>query len=550
MTHGPRAAIYGRFSTDLQNERSTQDQTDLCDAFAKREGYHVVARYADKAKSGASLHGRDGIQRLLGDAQAGLFQIIIVEALDRLSRDMHDLAGMYKRLQFIGCKIIEVHGGEASTMTVGMRGLFAQLFREDNVHKVRRGMSGLLKQGLSAGGKAFAYQPDPSNPGKPRIVESEAEIVRRIFAEYERGRSPKSICKMLNGEGVKPPRGKLWTPSALIGAEERGSGILRNSQYVGRIVWNKNQMVKDPDTGKRVSRANPANERQAADAPELRIISDELFRAVQAQLSERAHKRRPDNMVAQRRPKRLLSGLIKCKACGAGMSVSGVDKSNRTRLRCSAHTNSGACPNPKTFYLEEVEALVIDSLTRELASPAQIQAYAKAHMEQRQAEAAHEGRRQTQIKARLADIQKKNGRLLELILNDVGDAATLSAKMKEQGEERDRLEEELTSLPPERRIIVNPASIASFAERLSAYRPKLEMALYMLDEMGELPRIVRELIKSISVTRDEDGKLSLAVTSWLKPFLAEEGAPVKASRGWGVVTLVAEEGFEPPTQGL
>jgi site-specific DNA recombinase len=91
--------------------------------------------YADKAISGASMHGRHDLQRMLQDAYAGKFKVIIVEALDRLSRDMEDMTGIHKRLTFVGCKIVEVHGGEASTAIVGMKAMFAQMFREENVQE-------------------------------------------------------------------------------------------------------------------------------------------------------------------------------------------------------------------------------------------------------------------------------------------------------------------------------------------------------------------------------------------------------------------------------
>lgn len=315
------------------------------------------------------MHGRHDLQRMVQDAHTGKFKVIVVEALDRLSRDIADMATLHKQLAFIGVRIIAVNDGEANTINVALRGLVAQLFREDNVHKVKRGMTGLIKQGLSAGGKAYGYKPDPANRGKPIIVKEEAAIVLRIFGDYAKGVSPKAICKRLNAEFVKPPRGKLWSPSALHGFASRGTGMLRNPIYVGRIVWNKVHMVKDPNTGRRVSRPNPESEWKTADAPELRIVPDELFEAVQAQIAGRSHGSRPENVGIHKRPKHLLSGLLKCGACGSGMSRMGNDKSGRTRLRCSAHTNSGACPDPKTFYVDEVEHLVFDSLTRELASP-------------------------------------------------------------------------------------------------------------------------------------------------------------------------------------
>ena len=57
-----RAAIYARFSTELQNEKSVEDQIALCRRFAKQQGMLVVGEFYDKAKSGASMIGRDGLQ--------------------------------------------------------------------------------------------------------------------------------------------------------------------------------------------------------------------------------------------------------------------------------------------------------------------------------------------------------------------------------------------------------------------------------------------------------------------------------------------------------
>ncbi|MGX5850063.1 recombinase family protein [Mesorhizobium sp. PL10] len=96
-----RAAIYARFSTELQNERSTEDQIALCRAYAVRNGLDVVAVYEDRARSGASMFGRDGLLALMEAAGQNRFDTLVVEALDRLSRDMADLAGLHKRLSFL-----------------------------------------------------------------------------------------------------------------------------------------------------------------------------------------------------------------------------------------------------------------------------------------------------------------------------------------------------------------------------------------------------------------------------------------------------------------
>ena len=85
------------------------------------------------------------------------FNFVIVEALDRLSRDMEDLAGIHKRLSFLGIEIRAVHEGVVNTVLVGLRGLVGQLYREDNAHKIRRGQAGRVGQGLNAGGLTYGY---------------------------------------------------------------------------------------------------------------------------------------------------------------------------------------------------------------------------------------------------------------------------------------------------------------------------------------------------------------------------------------------------------
>src|SRR5690606_10700235 len=179
-----RAAIYARFSTDLQNERSIEDQVTLCRKHAGEHNLTVVATYEDRARSGASVFGREGLVQLMDAARDGAFDVVVIEALDRLSRDMEDLAGIHKRLSFLNIEIRAVHDGVANTVLVGLRGLVGQLYREDNAHKIRRGQAGRVGQGLNAGGLTFGYAPVPGEPGKRQIVEEEAEIIRRIFEEY------------------------------------------------------------------------------------------------------------------------------------------------------------------------------------------------------------------------------------------------------------------------------------------------------------------------------------------------------------------------------
>jgi site-specific DNA recombinase len=301
------------------------------------------------------------------------------EALDRLSRDMEDLAGIHKRLSFLGIEIRAVHEGVVNTVLVGLRGLVGQLYREDNAHKVRRGLSGRVGQGLNAGGRAYGYAPIAGDKGKRTIVEAEAQIIGRIFEEYVGGRTPREIARDLNHEGIAPPRGRSWNASTINANMQRGTDLIQNELYAGRLVWNKVSMVKDPDTGKRLSRPNDKKDWQIADVPDLRIVSQELFNAAQSRKQARGH----THPNKQRRPRHMLSGMLRCGACGAGMSTNGKDKSGRIRIRCSTATESGTCGDAKTFYLQTVESAVLAGLEGEMRHPSVIAEYVRTYLEER-----------------------------------------------------------------------------------------------------------------------------------------------------------------------
>src|SRR5262245_55009704 len=132
-----RAAIYSRFSSDLQRDGSIEDQVALCTDFARKQDLTIVAAYDDRARSGASIIRRDGVLAMMDAARDGQFEVLIVEALDRLSRDQEDLAGIYKRLTHVGIEIRAVHDGKADVIQVGIRGLVGALYLQDLQHKIR-----------------------------------------------------------------------------------------------------------------------------------------------------------------------------------------------------------------------------------------------------------------------------------------------------------------------------------------------------------------------------------------------------------------------------
>jgi hypothetical protein len=102
---------------------------------------------------------------------------------------------------------------------------------------------------------------------------------------------PRDPARLYKPAEITPfERGQRWNASTLDRSDQRGTGISRNELYAGRIVWNKVRMIKDPDTGKRVSRPNPPDAWQSVEVPDLAIPPPEFL----------LPHRRPEAFIASR----------------------------------------------------------------------------------------------------------------------------------------------------------------------------------------------------------------------------------------------------------
>jgi site-specific DNA recombinase len=363
-----KVAIYARYSSDNQRDASIADQLRVCREFAARQGWTVIQEFTDHAISGASLL-RSGFQALMRDALNQRFDVVLAEALDRFSRDQEDTAGLFKRLTFAGVNIVTLAEGDITHLHVGLKGTMNALFLKDLADKTRRGLRGRVELGKSGGGLCYGYKvrrptPEGEGTGEREIVPVETEVIRRIFSDYSSGMSPKAVAKRLNAERSLGPGGSPWNPSTIHGNPARGTGILNNELYVGRLVWNRLRYVKDPDTGKRVSRPNPPSDWVTTAVPELRIVDDELWgqvKARQAEMRRVASSGDPKRFNLVRRPKYLFSGLTKCAECGGGYVMYWRD-----RLACFGARSRGTCTNRLIISRQEVEERVLVALREKL----------------------------------------------------------------------------------------------------------------------------------------------------------------------------------------
>jgi DNA invertase Pin-like site-specific DNA recombinase len=352
-----KVALYARYSSDNQRDASIADQLRVCRAYAERQDWTICEEYTDHAVSGATLL-RAGIQALMRDALNRRFDAVLAESLDRFSRDQEDTAGLFKRLTFAGVNIVTIAEGDIAHLHIGFKGTMNALFLKDLAEKTHRGLRGRVEDGKSAGGLCYGYRVVKTlngatvTTGEREIVPVEARV-ERIFREFVGGVSPKRIAKNLNRENIAGPVGGAWSPSTIYGNGKRGTGILNNELYIGRLVWNRLRYVKNPDTGKRVSRLNPEAEWMRKEVPQLRIVSDELWvDAKQRQDVGRQAARTAGNPGGARRPQYLFSGLTKCgvwaSAPGDGRPVSpeGDDTSASPGVLRHAHGGDRGAPWP------------------------------------------------------------------------------------------------------------------------------------------------------------------------------------------------------------
>jgi DNA invertase Pin-like site-specific DNA recombinase len=540
-----RAVIYARYSSDNQRDASIDDQVRQCRARIEQEGWQVAEIYSDHAISGATTL-RPGYQRMLEDARAARFDVLVAEALDRLSRDQENIAGLFKQLSFAGVKLVTLSEGEIGELHVGLKGTMNALFLKDLAHKTRRGLEGRVRQGKSGGGLCFGYDVmrklDAAGEalcGERRINVGEAAIVRRIFEEFANGRSPRAIGQSLNKEGIAGPAGRSRGPSTIYGNWRRGTGVLNNELYIGRLVWNRQQFVKDPNTGKRQARLNSETNWVIEDVPHLRIIDDQLWNRVKERQQQSRSRIMTENKGIRseraRRPNYLLSGLLKCGTCGGGFS-----KISQSHYGCSTARNKGTCDNLLAVRRDHLEATVLDGLKHQLMHPELVTAFIDEFRREINRQRTEQDSTRERTKRDLERTEREIRRVIEAIKAGVPGAA-VKDEMAVLEARRVELYTQLEAAPPSMpRLHPNLAElyrskVTNLAEALNDERTRLEAA-----------ECIRELIEEIRLV-PENGKLRVELYGELAALINLANEHPRSKETGVQITLVAGVGFETTT---
>lgn len=526
-----RTLIYARYSSTLQNARSIDDQIAVCRERADSEGWDVVEVYTDYAISGAAGIGdvaRPGLSACLARIEAGGIDQLLTESTDRLARHQGDAYAIRERINFAGARIFTLFDGEVDDITGTIKSLFDARFRKDLGERIKRGQRGAVGEGRAPAGLAFGYRRANRLDDRGELVRGlreidadEADIVRRIFREYDEGASARTIAHRLNDDGVPGPRGGQWQGSSIRGDRIRGNGLLRNRLYAGELVHNRTRKVVDPRTRRTLIKPNPESAWIVEAVPALAIVDRALFDRVQVQLAEREGSSGGGaKSTRQVRPRRLLSGMVKCGVCGGPINVVSPNY-----WGCARRRDGASCTNNRTISTRGLESRVLHGLQDGMLDPAVVSAYVREYHRDYAKNIAEAGRSRARLERQIADAAAKIDRLVDAIGRgaDIEEVREALAQARADREAAQAALQEMKDLPV---VALHPRIADDYREKVAELSAMVAAGAYGEDATAR----IRSLIDRVVAVPAEKGRgMDIRIEGRLDAILAlATGAPAPA----------------------
>lgn len=432
-------AAYCRVSTDKEDQlNSLETQKEFFLEYTKRTGDNLIKLYADEGISGTKIKNRKEFQRMLADAEKGLFDMVVVKDISRFARNTVDLLQSVRKLKSLG---IETQFLTANMTSMGnsefVLTIFGALAQEESANTSKRIKFG-KKMNAEKGrvpNIVYGYDKTIGDYFNLSINEEEAKVICQMYKWYtEEGFGGAKIANMLNERGVKTKRGNNWSQNSVC-------RILTNEIYTGKIINGKEE-IADFLTGQR--KEKDESEWLVTVRPELRIIDDETFDKAQDILKGRhdsfklTHERQSN--------KYLFSTLIKCKDCGWSFRRT-VRQYKNTYVRwvCSGHNGRGAdsCPNAVTVDEEELIQVLQEYFQDVLSKKKKVIDYVIKEF-QRVYKAKDENiEYEKELTAELNRLRRSREKYMDMYTDDLISREELNEKIGGMRKEIDRLENEL-----------------------------------------------------------------------------------------------------------
>lgn len=362
--------IYTRVSSQGQVEEgySLDEQKRLLKEHAKKQGYIVYDIYTDPGISARDIAHRPQIQRLIADIEEGRINVVCAFKLNRTFRCLNELTTVMEVMRknnvifdFKAEGILDLNT-TTGKLQAQILGMVAEMERDNIAEAVYMGMAAAARAGKYQGGTppygySIAYDTVSNNKRKSRklvICEAESIVVKRIFQMFvEENAGYKHICNTLNKESSdeKPLRTRNGKEFSVCGIRD----ILSNPIYMGYVRWGAHRNWSD-------KRRKGTTEPIVAKGEHEPIISEEMFKQAETIRLGRGGKcqRKYDCM-------NVLTGILKCPECGAGMVLSrggGKGKKKISYYSCGKWKNKGgSCCRGNSVNLEQVNSVVLDKIS-------------------------------------------------------------------------------------------------------------------------------------------------------------------------------------------
>ena len=341
------AVAYCRVSTDKEDQRkSLNNQKELFEEYAQKNGLNLIHIYTDQGISGAKTKNRTAFNQMMKDVETGIFQLILFKDFSRLARNTLDCLAACRKFRAYN---IEAHFLNNQMMLLGcneflltINAAVAQVESENTSARVKSSKRTNAEKG-KVPNLVFGYDKINGDYFHLNINEDEAEAVKMIFKKYtEDGDGTLKIAQTLNAMGITTKRDCKWSQNAV-------ARILSNSIYIGKVVNGKYEIVNFPDS-KRIKKDE--KDHIIVQNDDLKIIDDATFEKAQALLKERSNAFRTNKTRSSN--KYLFSTLIKCAECGWSFRRTERTYQNTyVRWVCSARNGHGTDSCENAISIEE-----------------------------------------------------------------------------------------------------------------------------------------------------------------------------------------------------
>ena len=313
---------YTRVSTAMQTDGYSLDaQKARMKAFADFNDYEIVGTYEDAGKSGKSIEGRLEFNRMMEDIKSGKdgVSFVLVFKLSRFGRNAADVLSTLQVMQDFGVNLICVEDGidsskDAGKLMISVLSAVAEIERENIRVQTMEGRIQKAREGKWNGGFApYGYQ---LVDGELQINEEEAAAIRVIFEQYvTTDIGANGVAKYLENHGIhKIQRQNGKNP--LFDAHLVRL-ILKNPVYCGKIAYGRRKTEKVHGTRNEYHLMEQDNY-ILVDGLHEAIVTEDVWQAAQVKLLAQAKKYEHVNRGKDTKT-HLLSGIVKCPVCGAGM---------------------------------------------------------------------------------------------------------------------------------------------------------------------------------------------------------------------------------------